>query len=542
MPTSHHLPLFLLLSLSTIIHHSLSSTPLQDICKATQYPQTCQTSLLNSSPNPGPSLSPTHFIQATLSLTSHHIRTAQSMAQTILRTFPNHHNRSMASRTCLNYLSLSSYRTRISSNAVLSRATLHDARAWASAALTYQYDCWSDLSYVNGTRVVDKTMSFLNSTLMQTTSNALSMLHALINYGDDTTSWHPPLTERNGFWEKSVGSSSELRFEPGRVGLELLKGRVNVTVCKEGKARGCYAKVQEAVDEAPAWLKVKGKEKFVIYIKEGVYEEIVMVPLEKRNLVFLGDGKGKTVITGSLNTGIMGITTYNTAIFGVKGDGFMASGITFENKAGPNAHQAVAFRSDSDFSLIENCEFLGNQDTLYAHSLRQVYKSCHIEGNVDFIFGNAAALFQDCTILIRPRQVDPTSGENNAITAQGRTDPAEATGFVLLGSFINGTDKYVRLWKDNPKVHKNYLGRPWKMFSRTVVIECTIEGIVSPEGWLEFRGEFGLNTLYYGEFGNKGAGANVGGRVKWASEIPEVHLGAYSADSFLQAQEWNTKN
>lgn len=373
---------------------------------------------------------------------------------------------------------------------------------------------------------------------MQTTSNALSMMHALVNYGDDTTSWRTPLTERNGFWENMRRSGSDLRFEPGRV---RLKESVNVTVCKKGKARGCYATVQEAVNEAPAWLKAKAKgvkERYVIYIKEGVYEEIVRVPLEKRNLVFLGDGKGKTVITGSVNTGILGITTYNTATVGVIGDGFMASGITFQNTAGPNAHQAVAFRSDSDFSFVENCEFLGNQDTLYAHSLRQLYKSCQIEGNVDFIFGNAAALFEDCTILVKPRQVDPIKGENNAITAQGRTDPAEATGFVFLGCLINGTNEYMKLWQGNPKVHKNYLGRPWKMYSRTMFIECTMEDLITPEGWMPFREDFALSTLYYGEFGNKGPGSDVSKRVKWSSRIPEVHLSAYSAQNFIQAEEW----
>mgnify|MGYP004723551137 CR=1 FL=1 len=91
---------------------------------------------------------------------------------------------------------------------------------------------------------------------------------------------------------------------------------------------------------------------------------------------------------------------------GVIGDGFMASGVTFQNTAGPVEHQAVAFRSQSDLSVIENCEFISNQDTLYAHSLRQYYKSCRIQGNVDFIFGNAAAFFQDCVILVAPRQIE----------------------------------------------------------------------------------------------------------------------------------------
>merc|ERR1712183_809967 len=205
--------------------------------------------------------------------------------------------------------------------------------------------------------------------------------------------------------------------------------------------------------------------KFVIRIKAGVYEETVRIPLAKKNVVFLGDGIGKTIITGSSNVGLLGMTTYSTATVAVLGDGFMASGLTIQSTAGAGAFQAVAFRSGSDLSVIENCEFLGNQDTLYAHSLRQFYKSCHIQGNVDFIFGNAASIFQDSQILIRPRQLEPEKGEDNSVTAHSRSDPAQATGFVFQNCSINGTDEYMALYKSKPEVHKNYLGRPWKEYS-----------------------------------------------------------------------------
>ncbi|BBG97086.1 hypothetical protein Prudu_006100 [Prunus dulcis] len=173
---------------------------------------------------------------------------------------------------------------------------------------------------------------------------------------------------------------------------------------------------------------------------------------------------------------------------GVLGDGFMASGLTIQNTAGPDVHQAVAFRSDSDLSVIENCEFLGNQDTLYAHGNRQFYKSCNIQGNVDFIFGNSAAVFQDCNILVRPRQQKPEKGENNAVTAHGRTDPAQSTGFVFQNCLINGTEEYMKLYRSKPQVHKNYLGRPWKEYSRTVFINCNLEALITPEGWMPWSG------------------------------------------------------
>lgn len=372
-------------------------------------------------------------------------------------------------------------------------------------------------------------MSFIDS-LETLTSNALAMAFSYDVYGKDTSFWKPPTTERDGLWQATGSGGGSV----SSVGIPA-KLTPDVTVCKGGE-KGCYKTVQEAVNAAPD--NGVDRKRFVIYIKEGVYEETVRVPLEKRNVVFLGDGIGKTVITGSANVGQPGMTTYNSATVAVLGDGFMAKDLTIENTAGPDAHQAVAFRLDSDLSVIENCEFLGNQDTLYAHSLRQFYKSCRIVGNVDFIFGNSAAIFQDCQILVRPRQLKPEKGENNAITAHGRTDPAQSTGFVFQNCLINGTEDYMALYHSNPKVHKNYLGRPWKEYSRTVFIHSILEVLVTPQGWMPWSGDFALKTLYYGEFENSGAGSDLSQRVSWSSKIPAEHVSSYSAENFIQGGEW----
>lgn len=449
------------------------------------------------------------------------------MVNSILESSVGNQNRTLAAKNGREALSNSMYRLSSTDDA-LTRGRIKDARAWASAALAYQYSCWSGLKYANDTQQVNQTMSFLD-TLIGLTSNALSMMASYDDFGNELDSWKPPQTERNGFWESS--GPTGLGFNGG-VPSDLT---ADVTVCKE---EGCkYRTVQEAVDVAPDNLAVN-KKKFVIRIKEGVYEEVVRVPIEKKNVVFLGDGMGKTVITNSLNVGQPGISTVNSATVGVLGDGFMASGLTIMNTAGPDAHQAVAFRSNSDLSVIENCEFIGNQDTLLADSLRQFYKSCIIQGNVDFIFGNSASIFQDCTILIRPRQVKPEKGETNCVTAHGRTDPAQSTGFVFQNCVINGTEEYMGLYLSNPKVHKNYLGRPWKEYSRTVFIHCNLEAILHPQGWMPWTGDFALATLYYGEFENSGSGSKVSQRVPWSSQIPAEHVHTYSVQNFIQGNEW----
>lgn len=175
-----------------------------------------------------------------------------------------------------------------------------------SGALLYQYDCWSALKYANDTSLTNETMSFLYS-LTTFTSNALSMIRSYDVHGNEIGSWGPPKTERDGFWEGS-GSGGDMGFRGGLPS----NLKADVTVCKNG-GNGCYKTVQEAVNAAPdnEWSR-----KFVIRIKEGVYEETVRVPLEKKNVVFLGDGMGKTVITASSNAGQPGISTYNTATVG----------------------------------------------------------------------------------------------------------------------------------------------------------------------------------------------------------------------------------
>ncbi|XP_018815067.1 probable pectinesterase/pectinesterase inhibitor 51 [Juglans regia] len=502
------------------------SPAIRQACKATRFPSQCETSLTQSNHVP-PNPTPLQLIQSAIWVSTQNLHTAQSMVNSIKDSSAGNANLTAAVKSCTEALSNSEYRVSRTTEDALPHGRIKDARIWLSASLQYQQGCWSALKLVNDTQMVNSTMSFLDS-LVGLTSNALSMVFSYDIFGNETGSWAPPKTERDQFWEGSGSSGSDFR---GGFPSKLM---ADATVCKDGSG-GCYKTVQEAVNATPDNA---GQRKFVIHIKEGVYEEIVRIPLEKKNVVFLGDGMGKTVITGSLNVGMPGLSTYHTATVGVLGDGFMANGLTIQNTAGPNAHQAVAFRSDSDLSVIENCEFLGNQDTLYPRALRQFYKSCRIQGNVDFIFGNSASIFQDCQILVSPRQVDPAKGEQNTITAHSRNDPAQSTGFVFHNCSINGTEEYMVLYHNNPKVHRNYLGRPWKEYSRTVFINCNLEALITPEGWTPWDEDFALKTLYYGEFGNSGPGSNLSQRVTWSSQIPKDHILSYSVEKFIQGDEW----
>ncbi|WMV36969.1 hypothetical protein MTR67_030354, partial [Solanum verrucosum] len=187
---------------------------------------------------------------------------------------------------------------------------------------------------------------------------------------------------------------------------------------------GNFTRIKDAIDGAPQ-LSTK---RFVIYIKKGIYKEYVEISKKRWNIMMIGDGIDLTIISGNRNF-IDGWTTYGSATFVVKGQGFIARDITFENTAGPEKHQAVAFRSDSDLSILFRFAVRGYQDTLYAHSMRQFYRDCTITGTVAFIFGNGTAIFQNCQILARKG----LSQQKNTNTAQGRKEIAETTEYQNYG-------------------------------------------------------------------------------------------------------------
>lgn len=207
----------------------------------------------------------------------------------------------------------------------------------------------------------------------------------------------------------------------------------------------------------------------------------------------------------------------------------MAKAMGFRNTAGPEKHQAVAIRVQSDRAIFLNCRFEGYQDTLYVQTHRQFYRSCVIAGTVDFIFGDATAVFQNCLIVVRK----PLDNQQNIVTAQGRYDRRETTGIVLQNCRITADQKLIPI---KSKI-RTYLGRPWKEFSRTIIMESTIGDFIDPAGWLPWEGEFALKTLYYAEFNNKGPGAKLEDRVKWPGykRINKQDAAKFTVGTFLDA-------
>ncbi|KAK6147539.1 hypothetical protein DH2020_018451 [Rehmannia glutinosa] len=288
-----------------------------------------------------------------------------------------------------------------------------------------------------------------------------------------------------------------------------------VTVAADGT--GNFTTVSDAINFAPN----NSVDRVIIYVREGVYEENVEIPSWKTNIVLLGDGSDVTVISGN-----------RSVADAVSGEGFLARDITFENTAGPERHQAVALRINADLAAVYRCTITGYQDTLYVHSFRQFYRECDIYGTIDFIFGNAAVVFQGCNIVSRM----PMPGQFTVITAQSRDTPDEDTGISMQNCTILATDDLY----SNSSTVKSFLGRPWRNYSRTVYLESYVDDFIAPEGWSNWDGDQGLETLYYGEYENYGPGSSTDSRVSWPGYHVMDYYDAYNftVSEFITGQEW----
>ncbi|KAG2701499.1 hypothetical protein I3760_06G047900 [Carya illinoinensis] len=406
-------------------------------------------------------------------------------------------------------------------NRSLSSNNPTDALTWMSASIANQQTCQNGFHDFNLSSNLQFFPSML-SNFSKLVSNALAVKKAATL---SSTTLH----------SKQIGSRRRLLSDHGlptwvsATDRKLLqssaaKPKAHIVVAQDGS--GDYDTISAAVAAASA----SGSKRFIIHVKAGVYRENVLI--NKPNIMIIGDGIGATIVISNRSVK-GGWTTFRSATFAITGNHFIARDITFQNTAGPQNHQAVALRSDGDFSVFYRCSFKGFQDTLYVHSQRQFYRDCYIYGTQDFIFGDAVVVLQNCSIFVRR----PLKGQKNTITAQGRTDPNENTGIIIHNSRVIAARDLL------PVQHsfQTYLGRPWKMYSRTVFMNCNLGSLINPAGWLPWSGSFALRTLYYGEYMNVGSGANTAGRVKWPGyhviRSPEM-AERFTVGNFLAGNLW----
>ena len=303
--------------------------------------------------------------------------------------------------------------------------------------------------------------------------------------------------------------------------------------------RTVFPTIQNALDHHP-WPGPNGR--VFIEIAPGTYNERVIVTQNHPNVTLLGMGKSPedVVITNSLNAKTAG-GTFFTETVEINGAGFQADNITFENAAG-NTGQAVAVANRADRSIFKHCRFLGHQDTLFADYGRQYYVNSYIEGGVDFIFGNAAAVFEHSELH---------ANGPGYLTAQSRTAPDQPTGYVIVDSKVTSSIEHsgATMNPDTPGAKSTAsahdttgLGRPWRPYSRVIYIHSELPADLNPAGWNNWNNPANEKTAYYAEFGSTGSGANPSTRVPWSHQLTPAQANEYLPQNFLSGEDhWNPR-
>jgi pectin methylesterase-like acyl-CoA thioesterase len=157
---------------------------------------------------------------------------------------------------------------------------------------------------------------------------------------------------------------------------------------------------------------------------------------------------------------------------------------------------------------------------------RQYYTDCYIEGHVDFIFGDAKAVFENCEI----RSIAHEPG--GYVTAQSNTRPNQDAGYVF---------NHCRLTADEG-AGKVYLGRPWRDYSTVIYLNTEIGAHIVPEGWSEWKSAPvpRLPTATYEEFNSTGQGANTAAREPLSKQLTAAEAKRYETKVYLKgADGWD---
>jgi polygalacturonase len=288
---------------------------------------------------------------------------------------------------------------------------------------------------------------------------------------------------------------------------------------------GDYYSIQRAIDVAP----LQGA---VISIAPGTYRESLNITKPHIQLRSPYTDASRTVIVFDKSAATAG-STLQSATVNVRADDFTAENLTIANdytRTHPQQQQgsqALALLVTGDRAVFRNVRFLGFQDTLYAGTAsnipaRQYFSRCYIEGNVDFIFGDAKAVFDRCEIRSNAHSV-------GFLTAQSKRAPDRPSGFVF---------DHCRLTAD-PGVTNVYLGRPWRPYSTVVFLNTEMGAHINPEGWREWHpGETNsLDTAYYAEFNSTGPGAQPARRDPRSHQLTPDQAADYDPGRFLAGSD-----
>lgn len=291
-------------------------------------------------------------------------------------------------------------------------------------------------------------------------------------------------------------------------------GQKIITVAQSG---GDFGSVQSALNS----LSKTNSTPTQIRIAPGTYKEKLSIQIPNITLCGQAGKASSTILTYSDNAntpngngGTLGTT--GGASTTLSSNDVSAENLTFANSTPLGGSQAVALLVTGNQVQFRNCRFVSFQDTLYVRKAKQYFRDCYVEGTVDFIFGDATAVFEDCT-------AHNVSG-GTAVTAPN-TDQSVPYGLVFLGGQLTAVSSI--------KAGSMALGRNWGAYGSATFLNTKLGAHISAVGWVPM-GTNTLDTARFAEYKTSGAGASsLGSRAPQSKQLSDQQAANYTLEKIF---------
>lgn len=304
--------------------------------------------------------------------------------------------------------------------------------------------------------------------------------------------------------------------------------------------------LQSAIDSLP-----RDDTPVTLRLAPGTYRE--KITLKRPHTTLEGENAASTVILWADGANEMmpdGLKrgTFRSYTMLMDADHVTLRRLSIVNAAAPREKvaQAVALYADGDFFTCEDCVLSSFQDTLFTAPLppkeiqkngflgpkqfaprrpqRHTYRRCRISGDIDFIFGGAAAWFEDCDIICVDGREDRTAPGGGFATAAS-TPEGQKYGYVF---------HRCRFLGEGVEDGSFYLGRPWRDWAKTVLLDCHIGPHIRPEGWDDWGKPHAREVSFFAEHGCTGPGSE-GQRAAWAHRLTDEEAAAITYEDFMRS-------
>jgi pectate lyase/pectin methylesterase-like acyl-CoA thioesterase len=285
-------------------------------------------------------------------------------------------------------------------------------------------------------------------------------------------------------------------------------GSTTLVVAADGT--GDFATVQGAIDFIPA----ANARRRLIFARKGVYQELVRISGNKPLITLRGEDRKETVIAYANNANF---NPNSRSVVWVDAGDWTVENLTVRNLTPQGGSQAEAVRTNAARSQIRNCDLYSFQDTLQLNGSANV-ENCYIEGDVDFMWGNAAAYFLNCELK---------NVRTGGFYVQART-PQNQPGFVYVNCRLSGAAGVTGafLARVDPNVFPD---------SQVVYINSAMGSQVSPVGWL-LNNATSSNTIRFWEYGStdlNGAPLDVSQRIASSRQLTDAEATQLSDPNFV---------